>query len=605
MSEKTVSKRRGQVRVLSILAVAAAVAATPLLIGAVAPASFDAHDRRTAAAKAEASAGIPGPGGAVERGPNASSGFWSSGDSGSIAESLLESMSDEEVIGQLFMLAYPGDTPPELLFDWIEKRGLGGVKIFGWNAEDTGKLAAAVASLQKAALASKRGIPILVATDQEGGWIRHVKGATTQTPGNMSIGASGIPYDAYRSANLIARELLALGITMNFAPNVDLATRPRNPVIGPRAFGESPMESAVLGAAYARGTEDAGVIPTAKHFPGHGDTDLDSHGVLPVIRRSEAGLWERELVPFRLLSAEGVPAIMSAHLNFPLVTGDGLPASLSRKFMTGILRERIGFKGVAVTDDLFMAGAAGDSGLAFSEVCSRAIEAGNDLLMASRILALDDPAWRRLLAAYRTKPAFRERAREAAKRVLVLKLDRLKPLGEAKLVPDETKLAERIPEPEAAEYFKAQAFRGVSSPDARALPFKPEGRMLIAAPMNDFIEAGRERYPGAESFRFSYRPEAAALASELEAFSRALSRVDAVLLCVANEAGMDFADRARARGKKIGIVSLLSPAPLRRLGKGEAAVAVYGSSRYVFSAGLDALSGSVPAPGRIPMTLER
>ena len=172
-------------------------------------------------------------------------------------------MSDEEVLGQLFMLAYPGDTPPPLLFDWIGKRGLGGIKIFGWNAEDTTKVAEAVAALQQAALASGRKVPLLIATDQEGGWIRHVKGATSQTPGNMAIGASGRPYDAYWSGYYIARELEALGINMNFAPAVDLATRPRSSIIGPRAFSDDPEESAALGVAYYRGTAAAGLIATA------------------------------------------------------------------------------------------------------------------------------------------------------------------------------------------------------------------------------------------------------------------------------------------------------------------------------------------------------
>ncbi|HET7838627.1 MAG TPA: glycoside hydrolase family 3 N-terminal domain-containing protein, partial [Rectinemataceae bacterium] len=251
--------------------------------------------------------------------------FWAAGKDEALASSLLERMGDVEVLGQLLMLAYPGSDPPPLLFDWIEARGLGGVKIFGWNAEDTDRLAVSVAALQRRALSSGEGIPLLLATDQEGGWIRHVKGATTVTPGNMAIGASGRPYDAYRSAFLIGRELAALGINMNFAPAVDLATRPKSQIIGPRAFSSDPMEAAALGAAFARGLAEAGIIATAKHFPGHGDTEQDSHGVLPVIMDDEKTLWNRELIPYRMLAAEGIPAVMSGHLSFPLITGDGSP----------------------------------------------------------------------------------------------------------------------------------------------------------------------------------------------------------------------------------------------------------------------------------------
>jgi beta-N-acetylhexosaminidase len=336
------------------------------------------------------------------------------------AAALVDGMSDEETLGQILMLSYPGDAPNALFFDWIERRSLGGVKIFGWNADDSTKVAAAVGAIQGRALGTRLGIPLLVATDQEGGWIRHIKGATTITPGNMAIGASGRPYDAYRSANLIGRELAALGVNMNFAPSVDLATKPKSYIIGPRAFSDDPATAAALGSAFVRGLADAGIIATAKHYPGHGGTEDDSHGVLPVIRIDERTLWDRELLPFRVLAAEGIPAIMSGHLSFPLVSGDGSPASLSPYFMTTLLRGRLGFKGLAVTDDLVMDGAGLSAG-SVSEACVRAVEAGNDLLMISKLFDTEDPAWQRLLSSYRERPAFKARVREAATRVVATK----------------------------------------------------------------------------------------------------------------------------------------------------------------------------------------
>jgi beta-N-acetylhexosaminidase len=330
-------------------------------------------------------------------------------------------MSDEEVLGQVLMMAYQGEEPGPLVYEWIAKRALGGIKIFGWNAEDSTKVAAAVVRLQKASLGSRLGVPLLVATDQEGGWIRHIKGATTITAGNMALGASGRPYDAYRSGCIIGEELAALGVNMNFAPSVDLATRPRSYIIGTRSFSDDPRVAASLGSAFARGLADSGVIATAKHFPGHGDTEADSHGVMPVIRIDEKTLWERELLPYRVLIADGLPAIMSGHLSFPLVSGDGLPASLSPYFMTTLLRGKLGFKGLAVTDDLAMNGADEPAG-SISEACVKALEAGNDLLMVSRLFALDDPACERLLEACRERPSFRARAREAAGRVVEAKL---------------------------------------------------------------------------------------------------------------------------------------------------------------------------------------
>jgi beta-N-acetylhexosaminidase len=529
-----------------------------------------------------------------------------------LAASIVDRMSDEEVIGQILMMSYPGDTPGPLLFEWVEKRALGGVKIFGWNADDSSKVAAAVAAIQRSALGSHLGIPLLIATDQEGGWIRHIKGMTTATPGNMAIGASGRPYDAYQSAFLIGKELAALGVNMNFAPSVDLATKPKSYIIGPRAFSDDPTLAAVLGSAFVRGLSDAGVIATAKHYPGHGDTEDDSHGVLPVIRVDEKTLWNRELVPYRVLSAEGIPAIMSGHLNFPLISGDGMPASLSRYFMSTLLRDRIGFKGLAVTDDLTMNG-AGEAAGSTSEACVKALEAGNDLLMLSRLLTVDDPAYRRLLSAYRENPDFRAKVRKAAAKVIETKLRYLKPRGKAALIPDLGSLAAKVPDPEAATFFAAQAYRsatvirsaGIPFPAAEGLKAQPYDRLLVAGPFKDFFAAGLAVYPDARTFRFSYEPEATAIPAELQAFDRALSDVDYVLVCVANGAGMDFAVRAHDAGKRVAIVSAQSPAPLARAPWAEASVAVYSYSSESLRAGIAVIDGSAKAPGKLPVRLPR
>jgi beta-N-acetylhexosaminidase len=513
-------------------------------------------------------------------------------------------MSDEEVLGQILMMAYPGDAPGSLLFDWIEKRALGGVKIFGWNAEDSTQVARSVAAIQSSALRTRLGLPLLVATDQEGGWIRHIKGATTITPGNMAIGASGRPYDAYESAYLIGKELSALGVNMNFAPSVDLATKPKSYIIGPRAFSDDPQVAAALGSAFVRGLTDAGVIATAKHFPGHGDTEADSHGVLPVIKVDEKTLWDRELLPYRVLAAEGIPAIMSGHLSFPLIESDGMPASLSPYFMKVILRQKIGFKGLAVTDDLAMNG-AGEAAGSISEACVKAVEAGNDLLLISQLLTTDDPSWKRLLAAYRERPAFRARAREAATRVIETKLKYLKPKGRAAQIPDLSLLAAKVPDPQAASFFAEQAYRSVTALKPAGLPFAPKGRLLVAGPFKEFLDAAAETYPKAASFRFSYEPEGAAQGSELKAFKLALADADSVLVCVANEAGMDFAEAAHEEGKRVAILSAQSPAPLSKAAWAESAVAVYSYSRESLRAGLAVLSGAAKAQGRLPLRLPK
>lgn len=524
--------------------------------------------------------------------------FWTSGEDAGAAAALLDGLSDEEVLGQIFMMAYPGTEPPPLLYRWIERRALGGIKVFGWNAEDTEVLAAAIRGIQEAAGRTSHRIPPFIATDQEGGWIRHVKGSTSVTPGNMAIGASALPRDAYQSALYIGRELAALGITMNFAPTVDLALKPRSTIIGPRAFSADPAVAAVLAAAYVRGMEDAGVLPTAKHYPGHGDTELDSHGILPVISVDESTLWERDLVPYRMLVAEGLPGIMSGHLAFPRITGDRTPASLSGYFITDILRNRMGFDGLVVTDDLFMTGAALPGG--FPEICVRAVMAGNDILMISRILEFSEEAWVRLLREYRTNPEFKARVRESALRILRAKQDFLKPKGPAGVEP----LAERaslLQSRDARTFFTDQAYRSATVLEGSGLPLLPGGRILLAGSFSDFFAEGTARYPGAETFRFGFQPGAEVPASELESFRARLGGLRAVVVNVANSAGAAFARTAAGAGVPVFLVSVLSPVYALDAGPIAGGVAVYNGSRESYAAAFAVLSGAVEGGGVLPI----
>ena len=160
------------------------------------------------------------------------------------------------------------------------------------------KLAENIGLMQEKASRTKLRIPLLTATDQEGGWVRHIKFNTSETAGNMSLGASGIASDSLMSSLYINRQLKVLGINMNFAPTVDLFTNHDSTIIGTRAFGDDPDKAGILGSAFLSGSEAAGVIPTVKHFPGHGDTSLDSHGKLPVINVDFETLKKRELVPY-------------------------------------------------------------------------------------------------------------------------------------------------------------------------------------------------------------------------------------------------------------------------------------------------------------------
>jgi beta-N-acetylhexosaminidase len=524
--------------------------------------------------------------------------FTSPGSPRALAEALAEEMSDEEALAQTFMLGWVGAEPSPLIVDWIRDRKIGGVKIFGWNTDDTRKLAETVGSLQRTALETRLNIPLLVATDQEGGLIRHVKGATSETPGNMAIGASGYPRDAYYAGYYIGRELAVLGINMNFAPTVDLYTNRDSSLIGTRAFGEDPVQAGILGAAFVKGQKAAGIIATAKHYPGHGDTDLDSHGVLPRINATVEELWERELIPYRLLAREGIPAIMSGHLAFPNTQAGTTPASLSSWFLQDILRDRIRYQGLIITDDLMMNGATAGAG-SVSQAAKQALLAGNDIIMFSSTPSLNDRVWTYLAASMKEDPGFRKRVRDAARRVLETKLTCLRGEKAVPYIPDLRKVEASLPDAEGAAFFLDLAARSVTVLSGEGIfPLSPEGagRVLLAGNYTDFFTTGRRAFPGARSYWYS--PGSIA---ELREYAR---EADTVIFCLSDQEGLTILKSLEALKKRVIVFSVLSPVYLDRVSWVEGAVAVYSYAPESFIAGFSVILGRIPAQGRLPFLRE-
>jgi beta-N-acetylhexosaminidase len=509
-------------------------------------------------------------------------------------EEVLGKMNDSEILAQTFMFGWQGTQPSPLILEWVKNRRIGGVKVFGWNARDIETLAETIAVLQKTALASPQGIPLLVATDQEGGIVRHVKGASSDTPGNMAIGASSYPIDAYYSGFYIGRELSLMGINMNFAPVVDLATRKDSRLIGPRSFGSDPVNTGILGAAFMKGQAAAGIISTAKHFPGHGDTSLDSHGTLPRIAADEKTLWDRELVPYRIMVKEGLPAIMSGHLAFPNTPGGQSPASLSPWFLTGLLRTRMGYRGLIITDDLRMYGAV-QAGGSLANTAKEALLAGNDMILVSSTPELYSEIWMSLSRSMQNEAAFNARVREAAGRVLALKLSGLK---RARHIPDTQKLQE-IPDREGAVFFRGLAARSVTlikNGDPPSVPLLPAGagRVLLAGQYADFFAAGRKAYPGAASYLFEDSGSAAGL-------RRMALNADTVIFCLADSEGQRLLEAIANLGKKVIVISALNPSFINDdVFRADAILAVYSYSADSFTAGFSALLGRFVPSGKLP-----
>ncbi|PIE97418.1 MAG: glycosyl hydrolase family 3 [Treponema sp.] len=509
-----------------------------------------------------------------------------------LAEKIADSMSEEELLAQVFMFGWAGQNPGDLLIDWV-KTGLGSIKIFGWNTGNTKKLASSIYLLQSRALKTRFGIPLFVATDQEGGLVRHVKGLTTETPGNLAIGASGVPMDAYYSGYYISKELSAIGINLNFAPTVDLYTNHNSSVIGPRSFGDTPEIAATLGEAFVRGSRVAGVLTTAKHFPGHGDTSFDSHGRLPLIDISKETFYHRELIPFKRLIDAGVPVVMAGHLDFPCLEAGGKPATFSKKIMGDLLRKELGFKGLIITDDIMMYGAINYAGNVTRAV-TLAIEAGNDIIESSTTPRKYQSFWTENLRKMKTDTNFRARVKDSALRILKIKLDYFKNSNHVQILPDIENIQKHVPAKDGYPFFQSLAARAVTVFEKSQLPYKPSETesIILASEYENFLLIGKRRFPKAQT------------TSLIDAIYARCRYADTVIFCISNQNSLEVFQNLQRQypEKKYIIISGLSPVYLKTVRNVEAALAVYSYSDFSFIAGFAALCGDYEATGTFPLS---
>ncbi|MDX6361587.1 MAG: beta-N-acetylhexosaminidase [Streptomyces sp.] len=347
---------------------------------------------------------------------------------------LISRMTLEEKVGQLFVMRVYGHsaTAPDqadidanlkeigvrTAAELVAKYRVGGIIYFAWahNTRDPHQIAALSNGIQKASLDQPRGLPVLISTDQEHGIVARVGKPATLFPGAMALGAGGSRSDARTAGRIGGAELHALGIRQDYAPDADVNVNPANPVIGVRSFGADPDAVAGMVAAQVKGYQESGVAATSKHFPGHGDTAVDSHFGFPVIEHSRE-LWTKlDAAPFRAAIRAGIDSIMTAHIMVPALDPSGDPATLSSPILTGILRGELGYDGVVVTDSLGMEGVRTKYG--DDRVPVLALKAGVDQLLNPPSI---DTAWNAVLRAVRGGELTEARLDESILRVLRLK----------------------------------------------------------------------------------------------------------------------------------------------------------------------------------------
>jgi len=326
----------------------------------------------------------------------------------------MKSLKLAKKIGQLLMVGFDGATPSKEIERAIARHHVGGIILFSRNIKNPLQVAKLTTSLQAL---SKDG-PLLIGVDQEGGRVSRLPPPFTQFPPARVYGQlNDIPL-TYSAAEAMAKELTAVGINLDFAPVLDVDTNPDNPVIGDRAFGKTPLLVAEHGLAMMSGLQDHHVIACGKHFPGHGDTHLDSHKTLPKVNHSIARLTDIELKPFIHLVQNRLASIMTAHVLYKALDPKR-PATLSKKIVTGLLREAISFSGVVISDDLEMKGITDQGTVAESAVF--AIAAGCDLLLVCHSFDQQVATLEALMQAVEEGRISEARIDQSVSRILALK----------------------------------------------------------------------------------------------------------------------------------------------------------------------------------------
>ena len=308
----------------------------------------------------------------------------------------MEKMTFTQKVGQRLVVGFSGTKITGEFIKLVQEYKIGNVVLFKENVTDNIQLKQLCRDIQAIVL-HETGRPAFITMDQEGGSVSRLEADAAAVPGAMAIAATGKKENAYEAGYLTGRELAALGVNFNLAPDMDINTNPSNPVIGARSYGDKPEVVSEYGVEMINGLVDAHVLCAAKHFPGHGDTIADSHLGLPVVDKPFTEITQCELKPFEAAIQAGVPAIMVAHILYPALEKEKIPASMSRSIVTGLLKEQMGFSGLVLSDCLMMNAIAENIGVVKGAVA--AVKAGIDLVFISHSLELAAKAAQALVKA--------------------------------------------------------------------------------------------------------------------------------------------------------------------------------------------------------------
>ena len=517
---------------------------------------------------------------------------------------VVQSLTVEQKVGQLLLLGFGGTEMDGTISTFLDEMQPGGVALFSRNIDGPAQAMRLIREVrQHDPVVGGLSLPQFVAVDQEGGNVTRLKEDAVILPSAMALGAADDVDLAYDVGLTLGTDLLAWGFTMNLAPVLDVSSNPKNPVIGIRSFGGDPDRVGDIGVAYVEGLNAAGVVAVAKHFPGHGDTDTDSHYALPILQHDRARLDAVELRPFARAFAEGLPAIMTAHIALPLIAeGKDVPATVSGKVLTGVLREDLGYDGLVITDGLEMQGIVDRYGA--GEAAVRAVVAGADMVMVLWFPEKKREVREHLLAAVASGRIPPSRLNQAVHRVLYAKARA--GLFSRQLLPTELALRQVSQQDRSAvDDVARRAITLVRNRDD-VIPLKASSKIVVAGAQPAML-ASLRRQLGAQTVPLAFAPTKRRTASDIEKIVSLGRGADVVVVGVhsGDHVAVVRAVQARLPDVKVVAVSFGSPWLIRAFPGVDAYLCAFGWRNDSAIAVADVLAGKRKAVGHLPVSLSK
>lgn len=523
-------------------------------------------------------------------------------------------MSQKEKIGQLFMFGFEGTEVTSGVLSMIEEEKVGSICLFPRNIESPGQVKKMNADLQRAAEQAGHKVPLIISIDQENGIVRRLKKGVTAFPGSMLLGATGDVEAVTDVSHATAKELDALGVNMNLAPVLDVNNNPYNPVIGVRSFGAHAEDVAEYGRAFIKGHRDKGVMTCVKHFPGHGDTSVDSHKALPLVKHPMERLKKVELYPFSKVLESGVDAVMTSHIHFSNLDDKSVPSSLSKNVTTHLLRDEMGYQGVVITDSLEM-NAIQDS-MGTVEGVIEAFKAGADILLVSHTRQLQKQAIKRMENAVHTGEITEKQLDRAVDRILNLKKKYLSDQHPHEQVSVPTFVGGEDHRALARQYYE----RGVTvlkgndmlpvkvTPDdiVLAITVRTEVHSDIEEEQHQEMDLSaviKDHHMNVKGWTIRPTPDQ----SDITAICDAADHSDMVIIGTDNaftfQQQVQLIKRLEESGKPLIVIALRGPYDFSSFPEVPVFIAAYEPSTAAMRAAVDILFGKVEPKGKLPVTL--